>query len=109
MKVGWSKKKGREYEHRAPRDLAMRVASHLLMRTTADELFTTEDILPVIDPNSGHEIPAYQVYLVLGWLRASELIERHGRDGYRHPARELSEDELERIWDSLPGKGSSAK
>ena len=37
-------------------------------------------------PQLGTEIPTYQAYLCLAWLRGAALIEQHGRQGYSVPA-----------------------
>ena len=44
-----------------------------------------EENLPLKDPADGTEIPTYQVYLCLAWLRQAKLVEQHGRQGYSLP------------------------
>ena len=40
-----------------------------------------EDVLPLHDEEHA-EIPSYQVYLSLAWLREIRAVAQHGRDGY---------------------------
>ena len=48
----------------------------------ARETFTMEDVLPLFDADSGREVPSYQAYLVLAWLRSAGVVVQHGRQGY---------------------------
>ena len=100
VKVGWSKKNKKEYEHRVSRDLVQVFATHLLTNVSDSEVFDVEGLLPVID-SSGDEVPAYQVYVALAWLRSINVIEKKGRDGYvlRQPTA-ISGD-MNEIWNSL--------
>ncbi len=46
---------------------------------------TMDAVLPINDPEDGMEVPTYQIYVVVAWLRAEELIVQHGRQGYTVP------------------------
>ena len=100
VKVGWSKKHKDQYEHRAPRAAVIAVARQLSGQVKANEVFEVPDILPVADP-SGGEVPSYQVYLVLGWLRDAGAIEKKGRDGYVLRDGSIGGEGLDRLWGSL--------
>ena len=47
-----------------------------------------EDVLP-LGYAGGKEIPSYQAYLALAWLRSVEAIRKDGREGYRADLLEL--------------------
>lgn len=81
VKVGWSKKNKAEYEHRVPREAVQGFLRHLDLTVEAAKLFEVESLFPVLDI-SGVEIPGYQVYVVVAWLREAGVIEKKGRDGY---------------------------
>lgn len=106
VKIGLSRVEGAEYEHRAPFG-AVREILHSLARHGADrELVPTTDLLPIIDRRNGNEIPLYQVYVTLAWLREAGLIEQVGRQGYRLVDRDRFE-ELARVhWEQLAARSS---
>jgi hypothetical protein len=101
VKIGWSKKNKSTYEHRASQDAVFAVGRHLLSATPAGSTFTMEEISPVPDLSDA-EIPSYQVYLTLAWLRHTGTIEKKGCDRYlvRHLA--SADRELEQLWGRLP-------
>jgi hypothetical protein len=101
VKIGWSKKDRREYEHRAPRDAVFAVAESLQSRIPAGRIFTMEKVLPFKYPD-GNEIPSYQSYLALKWFQAISAVEQKGKDGYVVLNGSLSPPRLEQVWSSLP-------
>ena len=103
VKIGWSKKNKQSYEHRAPRSAVVAFARHLADRTEIGEVFAMEKIFPVIASNDGDEVPGYQAYLALGWLRDVGLVEKKGRDGYRR-LQEFDSASLDTFWGELPTK-----
>lgn len=82
VKVGWSKREKKEYEHKAPKRVVDLLASALVRTGANRRIFQASDILRLADPDDGNEIPAYQVYLALAWLRSLGLVDQHGRKGY---------------------------
>jgi hypothetical protein len=103
VKVGWSKKVGAEYEHKAPRVAVLAFARHLRTRTRPGRIWKVEDLTPVSDGQG--EMPSYQVYLMVGWLRATGLIEKRGRDGYVIGPDGLTDEALERRLSALASQG----
>lgn len=103
VKVGWSKKNEEAYEHRAPKDAIMRFGEHLAEKFDAGAMFTMEELLPVPSANGG-EVPSYQAYLALAWLRDRGAIRRKGRDGYTYSERAIDETGLEELWATLPDR-----
>lgn len=102
VKVGWSKKNKAAYEHRAPREAVIAFARHLSGSVQAGKLFAVEDLLPVPDLAGGGELPAYQVYLALAWLRQVGAIDKRGRDGYVLRQSGLNDAMLDEHWARLP-------
>lgn len=103
VKVGWSKKNKQEYEHRVPREAVTAFVSHLATNVRNGDLFEVERLLPMQD-SSGDDIPAYQVYVTLGWLRTLGVVNKHGRDGYVLRDDSLEDGVLDRLWNTLPSR-----
>lgn len=101
IKVGWSKKNKQEYEHNAPWPIVHAVAAHLRMQVRSGRIFNVESVLPIPDSESDGELPSYQIYLTLAWLRSIGLVEKQGRDGYIINRQELSDEALSKHWLSL--------
>lgn len=101
IKVGWSKKSREEYEHRAPRSAALAFAEYLGTATVKGKTFVMEDLFPVYDA-TGEELPGYQVYLALAWLRQSGTVEKKGRDGYLRIFDPLDGSLFDILWDQTP-------
>ena len=81
VKVGWSKKRNAEYEHRATKTTIEMVYEEI-RQLHATRLFTVESLTPIIDAKHGH-VPSYQVYLALAWLQHVGYLIKHGRNSYR--------------------------
>lgn len=106
-KVGWSKRKKEPYEHRAPRSAVVSVARRI-SSIPEGKVFLMESLLPITDVTTGTELPAYQIYLTLAWLRTRGAIRKKGRDGYILKAGALSDDVLQNLWERTPARSSSA-
>ena len=104
VKIGWSKKNTAAYEHRAPREAVVAFVRQLSGSVAEGKVFAVEDVLPVPDLANGGEIPAYQVYLTLAWLRDVGAIAKKGRDGYLLRRGGLANGALEKFWASLPAR-----
>ncbi len=102
VKAGWSKSSKAEYEHRAPKA----VAGILLKAIAAIEgkmpVFTVDALLPLADPSDNTEIPGYQAYLALAWLRKEGIVRQHGREGYSLLVKSELDKSLEDRWSALP-------
>lgn len=81
VKLGWSSKDKRVYEHRASYDAVEEICQRFAENAGSKKLLKMEKLLPM-KTDSGDEIPSYQVYLVLKWLQQHGVIERQGKDGY---------------------------
>jgi hypothetical protein len=99
IKVGWSKKDRAEYEHRTDKDIASAVSLYLA-EARIEKTFRMDDLLPI--GIEGNEVPLYQAYLVLAWLRDRGLIGKQGKDGYRWLVGDFDEPAFEAAWGSTP-------
>lgn len=100
VKIGWSKRDGRAYEHRAPREVVDLVTA-ALSKIKSREVFNMDRVFPLND-NSGNEVPSYQVYLVVAWLRTLDVVRRRGKEGYTVNGAALEVSKLQRLWDATP-------
>lgn len=100
VKIGWSKKNHEEYEHRVPREAVLAFLRHLDSNVKEAKVFDIESLLPVQD-STGEDVPGYQIYVVVAWLREAGVIEKKGRDGYFVRNKAMLSDELNDLWESL--------
>jgi hypothetical protein len=101
VKTGWSKKKREEYVHRARRNQAESIALGLADRGRDKRVMTIDEIMTIHD-SAGTEIPSYQVYLTLAWLRREGLVDRRGRNGYVVPEPDGLSEAFSDLWSTLP-------
>jgi hypothetical protein len=99
IKVGWSKKDRAEYEHRTEKDVASAVSVYLA-EAPKDKTFRMDDLLPI--EIEGNEVPLYQAYLVLAWLRDRGLVAKQGKNGYQWLVGDFDEPAFEAAWGSTP-------
>jgi hypothetical protein len=100
VKVGWSKKDRREYEHRAPRAAVFAVAKILCSSKKPREVFSMDEMLPFKGDGS-EEIPSYQAYLALAWFRNIGAVEQRGKDGYAIIDDQLQVSNVTKAWANL--------
>jgi hypothetical protein len=101
IKIGWSKTAKADYEHKAPNRILDHLVATLKKLPSTKKRFTMEQVLPLYDPLTGSEIPAYQAYLCLAWLRKVGIITQHGRQGYSLSNREGIDKQVEERWREL--------
>jgi hypothetical protein len=63
--------------------------------------FSMDDVMPLTDPADGSELPTYQIYVALAWLRSVGLIEQHGRQGYSVRKGVNLSTKVDEEWNSL--------
>lgn len=102
VKIGWSKRSKEEYQHKAPRHVLGLVADALAAEAKERDLVSAHDLTPLYDTADDTEVPGYQVYLCLAWLRQNGLIEQNGRQGYTVPGPDDLSARIEERWRSLP-------
>lgn len=103
VKVGWSKRDARAYEHKAPKAAVLLFARKVREAVLPGAVFSMEQLLPVADEH-GEQQPSYQAYVALAWLRVARVIERRSKDGYTYIAGALELGNLDRLWTALPEK-----
>lgn len=103
IKIGWSKKQKREYQHKALRRVINLLTERLCEVGGPSELVTTEKLFPLCDSAEKTEIPGYQAYLCLAWLRDSALIEQVGRQGYYVTSPDKLRNAIDDCWKTLRG------
>jgi hypothetical protein len=103
IRIAWSKKEKKEYQHKAPKSVVRALAVALAEAGKNGKVFATDSILPISDSDGG-EIPNYQSYLAIALLRHLQLIRQHGRQGYSVPAPDELGKAIDTIWDNLPHK-----
>ncbi len=101
VKVGWSKREKKEYQHRVPLPVLTVLASALAKIGADGRVFSTDRIVPLKD-SADNAIPTYQLYVCLALLRQVELIDQHGRQGYSIPEVKGFEQAVENAWRQLP-------
>jgi hypothetical protein len=101
VKVAWSKSNKDEYEHRSPRAVVLAVASALQAVARSKDIFAVEDVIPINNPADSNDVPSYQVYLCVAWMRARGLLTQHGRQGYSLPVGQSLREAVERDWLAL--------
>lgn len=105
VKIGWSDRDQRAYEHRAPRAIVFEVCEALGKRSGRGRRFKMEEVLPELNEMK-EPVPSYQGYLTLAWLRSEGVIERDGKEGYRVKSGSLSTERIEKLWESLGERSS---
>jgi hypothetical protein len=101
IKVAWSKRHRAEYEHRAPRGVADTLIEAIRKRKGEGTKFEATDVLPLKNA-AGREIPSYQTYLALAWLRQEGIVIKHGRDQYSLKPGTATSERITEIWQALP-------
>jgi hypothetical protein len=102
VKIGWSRREKKEYQHRAPRRVARLLAKQLMKTFSSGGIFSTDQIFPLHDDESNADVPSYQCYVCLAWFRDRKLVEQVGRQGYRLLSSENLDRVIDREWDQLP-------
>ncbi|MBX3372901.1 MAG: hypothetical protein KF817_03640 [Phycisphaeraceae bacterium] len=101
LKIGWSKKSRTEYVHRAQRAGLDAVVLAVTDLGRNGRVFTTEELLPAVQQTGDSDLPEYQAYVCLAWLRAIGVVEQHGREGYSVPDGDPAVA-VGRAWEALP-------
>lgn len=103
MRIGWSKKKKREYTHKAPKTVfEQTIIAMVALSQIGNGLVTAEEIIERVTNHSSEHIPSYQIYTVLGLLQDRDCIQRVGREGYRWS--EQLEDNSRKVWAEYEGE-----
>ena len=101
VKLAWSKKERRPYEHRAPRAIVQTLVTAVQKKKGEGKLFQANDVMP-LKTALDEEYPSYQSYLALNWLRDVGVIGKKGREGYVLKRHQATAEKLEQLWTALP-------
>jgi len=101
VKQGWSRREKKEYEHKAPRNVISLLVDAVVRSGKGGKRFTMEELLPLHQLDDSSEVPSYQAYLSLAWLRTEGLIIQHGRQGYSLPKGADLVSSVEERWQRL--------
>lgn len=104
VKIAWSKKDRAEYEHKAPRQVVNLLIEAIRSRKGEGAKFEAPDVLPLKDPKTRREVPSYQSYLALAWLRHEGVIAKYGREGYSLKPTSATAEHLDELWNALPSR-----
>ena len=104
VKIAWSKKDRAEYEHKAPRQVVDLLIEAIRSKKGEGAKFEAPDVLPLTDRKSRKEVPSYQSYLALAWLRYEGVVAKHGRDGYSLKPTSATPERLNELWKALPSR-----
>lgn len=102
IKIGWSRKGRREYEHKAPRPVVDALAAAISRRAGGGRLFTSDQVMPLKDPATAEELPGYQAYVALAWFKSAGLVKQHGRSGYSVKNGNGLAEAVRSSWQKLP-------
>lgn len=103
VKIAWSKRNRSEYEHRAPREVADLLIDKIKKKKGEGAKFEAGEVLPLKDKES-REIPSYQAYLALAWLRFEGLVVKHGREQYSLKPGLATREKIDQLITALPQK-----
>jgi hypothetical protein len=101
VKIAWSKAEKSEYEHKTPKHVLSALTSRLERIGGNGKRFTMESVMPLVSED-GADIPSYQLYLCLAWLRQIGVVLQHGRQGYSLKSDEGLPSAVESRWKELP-------
>jgi hypothetical protein len=101
IRVAWSKKEKKEYEHKAPYPVVKALVDAMVQAGADGRIFSTDKILPLRDTEGG-EVPSYQAYVAIALMKQMALIDQHGRQGYSVPRLAEFRDAVESVWQKLP-------
>ena len=101
VKIAWSKKERRPYEHKAPQAIVQALLDKVRKKKGEGKVFEAVEVLPLANA-AGEEYPSYQSYLALAWLRHIRVVNKKGREGYVVKPNAATAEKIEQAWASLP-------
>ena len=104
VKIGWSARDRRTYEHRVPKEAVVEICRTMANKTNLNQAFKVEDLLP-IKLSDRTDAPSYQTYLVLKWLQELDVVERRGKEGYLLKAPVEQGDVFDQLWSKTAARG----
>ena len=103
VKLGWSSREQGPYEHRVPKAGVDAVASAVASKGKSGHRFTMDEIFKAVaSAKSAEQVPSYQTYAVVSWLKWAGMVLQHGRQGYTVVRPQTFASSIETAWQSLP-------
>ena len=99
IKTGWSKKEKSTYDHKANKSVVSLLVGKIFEVAGTTGVFTTDKLFPLSE--SGEEVPAYQGYICLAWLKDTGIVTADGRSGYRVIPDFTNEQQVWGYWTEL--------
>jgi hypothetical protein len=100
VKVAWSKKERKPYEHRAPFAVVETLLA-TVQKKWDRKVFQATNLIPLRN-GPYDQYPSYQCYLALLWLRQLNVVGKRGREGYFLRPKATTPDKLRALWMNLP-------
>jgi hypothetical protein len=104
-KIGWSKSSKMEYQHKSPRIVTKMLAASLATQAKSGTIVSMDKILP-LKAEDGSEVPDYQAYVSLAWLRQIGVVKQNGRQGYTVSDPDDLPQNVDAAWANLPDVAS---
>lgn len=82
VKIGASRSDSGEYQHRVPKWALDLLVGRMAAVRDPGQLIRMDDLLPLADEQANRDVPVYQAYVGIAWLRSESLVRQHGRQGY---------------------------
>jgi len=103
VKIGASSAAASTYEHRAPKAVVDAIVSRAvaLSKAGSGDPFTAEALSDVGAHDDEQQVPSYQLYLCLAWLKRTRLIKQHGRKGYSLVSPDSFVSDVEEAWNNM--------
>jgi len=101
VKIAWSKSSKSEYQHKSPRMVIKVLANSFTHHAKSGGVVSMDNVLP-LKADDGTEIPDYQAYVSLAWLRQIGAVKQNGRQGYTVKKVDDLLQEIEVAWSKLP-------
>jgi hypothetical protein len=102
VKIGWSKREKKEYQHKAPHAALRALAATIGRVGAGGKVFSLERCLPLTEGATNESIPEYQVYVCLALLKHARLVDQHGRRGYSLRYTRGFMEAVDASWRQLP-------
>ena len=104
VKVGWSKRLREEYTHKAPKAAVFATTAAISRAGAGRKRVVMEQIIPIPGLHGSSNVPDYQAYITLAWLRKLNSVVQHGRQGYTLANGSLNDEAVEKLWNSIPSR-----
>lgn len=103
VKIGWSPKAKKEYEHRVPQDGVRALVDYLVALPSSHAPLSAETVVEALASDEANGILGYQVYVVVAWLREAGVLVAQGRQGYTVSENITDvQSTVAELWEALP-------